>query len=268
MRETERLYETRGFRDKVVPTNYVLTRTGYSQCQPGGVPTTSTQTSTHPNPTAPPTTIITTPTPTQTIPSGPVIVLPLGDSITYGMGSNDGNSYRKELKDLLSKDGITIDYIGTVKNGNIQDNDNEGHSGATIAQISGYADTPLRQKPQVVTLMAGTNDMIGQDVSNAPTRFMQLIDKIFTASPQATVFVASLIPLSFSQSNVDQYNSRIQSLIQQSISSGQKVVWVSMASVTNSDLADGVHPNAGGYVKMGQAWYNGWVSARQSGWVA
>jgi hypothetical protein len=64
------------------------------------------------------------------------------------MGSNDGNSYRKELKDLLTKDGITIDYIGTVKNGNIPDNDNEGHSGATIAQISGYADTPLRQKPQ------------------------------------------------------------------------------------------------------------------------
>ncbi|RXW18124.1 hypothetical protein EST38_g7732 [Candolleomyces aberdarensis] len=183
------------------------------------------------------------------------------------MGSNDGNSYRKELKDLLTKDGITIDYIGTVKNGNIQDNDNEGHSGATIAQISGYADTPLRQKPQVVTLMAGTNDMIGQDVANAPTRFTQLIDKIFTGSPDATVFVASLIPLSFSQSNVDQYNSRIQSLVQQRISSGQKLVWVSMASVTNSDLADGVHPNAGGYVKMGQAWYNGWVGARQRGWV-
>jgi lysophospholipase L1-like esterase len=116
--------------------------------------------------------------------------------------------------------------------------------------------------------MAGTNDMIGQDVSNAPTRFMQLIDKIFTASPDATVFVASLIPLSFSQANVDQYNTRIQTLVQQRITSGQKLVWVSMASVTNSDLADGVHPNAGGYVKMGQAWYNGWVSARQRGWVA
>ncbi|RXW18121.1 hypothetical protein EST38_g7731 [Candolleomyces aberdarensis] len=159
------------------------------------------------------------------------------------MGRNDGNSNRKELKDVLTTDGITIDYIGTVKNGNIQDNDNEGHSGATIAQISGYADTPLRQKlqgiavltivyhavsVQVVTLMAGTNDMIGQDVANTPTRFMQLIDKIFTGSPDATVFVASLIPLSFSQSNVDQYNSRIQSLIQQRISSGQKLVWVSI----------------------------------------
>ena len=116
--------------------------------------------------------------------------------------------------------------------------------------------------------MAGTNDMIGQDVSNAPTRFMQLIDKIFTASPDATVLVASLIPLSFSQSNVDSYNSRIQTLVQQRITSGQKLVWVSMASVTTSDLADGVHPNAGGYVKMGQAWYNGWVGARQRGWVA
>ena len=125
----------------------VSIRAGYSQCQPGGA-TTTVPTTTQPTTTTP-TTIITTPTTTPTIPSGPVIVLPLGDSITYGMGSNDGNSYRKELKDLLAKDGITIDYIGTVKNGNIQDNDNEGHSGATIAQISGYADTPLRQKPQV-----------------------------------------------------------------------------------------------------------------------
>jgi hypothetical protein len=65
------------------------------------------------------------------------------------MGSNDGNAYRKELKDLLTTNGYTTDFIGSVKNGNMQDNDNEGHSGATIAQISGYADAPLRQKPHV-----------------------------------------------------------------------------------------------------------------------
>ena len=115
--------------------------------------------------------------------------------------------------------------------------------------------------------MAGTNDMIGQDVSNAPTRLMQLIDKIFTASPDATVLVASLIPLSFSQSNVDQYNSRIQSLIQQRITSGQKLVWVSMASVTNSDLADVLHPNAGGYVKMANAWAAGLQTAANNEWI-
>ncbi|KAJ2921483.1 hypothetical protein H1R20_g15608, partial [Candolleomyces eurysporus] len=240
----------------------------YSQCQPGGAPTNTVPTTTAvptPTPTTPTTTVA--PTPTQTVPSGPLLVLPLGDSITWGMGSNDGNAYRKELKDLLTANGYTTDFIGSVKNGNMQDNDNEGHSGATIAQISGYADTPLRQRPQVITLKAGTNDMIGSDTANAPNRLMQLIDKIFTASPDATVLVANLIPLSFSQANVNTYNQRIQSLVEQRISQGQKLVFVSMSSVTTSDLADGVHPNAAGYVKMGRAWYEGWKVAVQKGWI-
>ena len=109
--------------------------------------------------------------------------------------------------------------------------------------------------------------MIGSDTGNAPTRLSQLIDKIFTASPDATVLVASLIPLSFSQANVNTYNQRIQTLVEQRISQGQKVVWVSMSSVTTSDLADGVHPNAAGYVKMGRAWYEGWKVAVQKGWI-
>ena len=116
--------------------------------------------------------------------------------------------------------------------------------------------------------MAGTNDVAqNRDLPNAPNRLVQLIDKAFAASPNATVIVSSLVPLSISQANVDSYNTRIQSLIQQKITSGQHVVWVSMSALTNSDLSDGVHPSAGGYVKMGQAWYTGWVSAVQKGWI-
>lgn len=73
----------------------------------------------------------------------------MGDSITFGIGTSDGNAYRKYLKDRLLQDNITIDYIGTVKAGNMADNENEGHSGATIQQINGFATTPLAQKPQV-----------------------------------------------------------------------------------------------------------------------
>jgi lysophospholipase L1-like esterase len=38
-----------------------------------------------------------------------------------------------------------------------------------------------------------------------------------------------------------------------------------MAAVLNGDLADGVHPNAVGYVKMGQAWASGFFSAVENG---
>jgi len=184
------------------------------------------------------------------------------------MGSNDGNAYRKQLKDQLTQAGYKTDFIGSVRNGNMQDNDNEGHSGATIDQISGYADTPLRQQPKVVTLMAGTNDVAqNRDLANGQNRLGNLVDKIFKASPDAVVIVASLVPLPMAQANVDGYNSRLKTLIQQRISSGQRIVWVEMSSVLSSDLADGVHPNAAGYVKMGNVFFNGWKSAVEKGWI-
>ena len=120
----------------------------YSQCQPGGVTVPTTTVSTPSAPTTTTTTTTAAPQPTSTS-TGPIIVLPLGDSITWGMGSNDGNAYRKQLKDSLTAAGITTDFIGTQKNGNMPDNDNQGHSGATIDQIKGYAATALGQKPEV-----------------------------------------------------------------------------------------------------------------------
>ncbi|KAG2022341.1 lipolytic enzyme [Coprinopsis cinerea AmutBmut pab1-1] len=240
----------------------------YSQCQAGAAPPV-TNPPTTPTTSNPPVVVPTTPTnPPPPVQTGPIITLPLGDSITFGIGTNDGNSYRKYLKDRLLQDGITIDYIGTVKAGNMEDNDCQGHSGATIDQISGYANTALAQRPQVVLLKAGTNDMAqNRDLANAPNRLMALVDKILTASPNATVLVASLVPLSFGQANVNTYNTRIQQLVEQKAAQGQHVVFVSMAAVTNSDLADGVHPNANGYQKMATAWYNGWISAKQKGWI-
>lgn len=57
-------------------------------------------------------------------------ILPLGSSITYGTGSTDGNGYRLNLLKLLS--GSKVEYIGSVRNGEMADNYNEGHPGYTI----------------------------------------------------------------------------------------------------------------------------------------
>lgn len=129
--------------------NDIFRTVGYSQCQPGSAPPVTTQT---PVTSLPPVTSSTSVPPTQPSQppsSGPIITLPLGDSITFGLGSNDGNAYRKALKDLLQQDGITIDYIGSTKAGNMQDNECTCTSGATIEQISGYATQALTQKPAV-----------------------------------------------------------------------------------------------------------------------
>lgn len=65
------------------------------------------------------------------------------------MGSTDGNGYRAKLKTLLQNANDTIDYVGSVNAGQMADNQNEGYPGATIAQISGYADKALLLKPSV-----------------------------------------------------------------------------------------------------------------------
>ncbi|TFK18660.1 SGNH hydrolase [Coprinopsis marcescibilis] len=202
---------------------------------------------------------------------GVITTLALGDSITFGIGASDGNSYRSYLKDKLAQDGIEIDYIGNVRAGRMQDNDCVCVSGARIDEISNYADASLPQQPQVVLLKAGTND-VGQnrDLANAPNRLMGLVDKIFAASPNSTVLVASLVPLPFfadGQAKIDSFNERIQPLLEQKISLGLHVVFISMAAITNADLADGIHPNDRGYQKMADAWYAGWISAKQKGWI-
>src|ERR1700712_4085517 len=86
----------------------------------------------------------------------PLRILPLGDSITFGFLSTDGNGYRQDLLTMLS--GTQVQYIGSIRAGNMTDNFNEGHSGAVISQIAGFANQSLPQRPNLILLMAGTND--------------------------------------------------------------------------------------------------------------
>jgi hypothetical protein len=76
-------------------------------------------------------------------------VLPLGDSITFGLGAIDLNSYRNQLQERLGLDAVQINFVGSVKSGVMQNNENEGRSGATIDEIGAFADRVLSLKPQV-----------------------------------------------------------------------------------------------------------------------
>ena len=61
------------------------------------------------------------------------------------------------------------------------------------------------------------------------------------------------------------YNAAIPGIVQSRANAGKRVHLVDMYSaLTTADLADGVHPNAGGYSKMAATWYNALrVGARQ-----
>jgi len=185
----------------------------------------------------------------------------LGDSITFGQGSADGNGYRADLLQLLS--GSNVLFIGSQRNGEMSNNQNEGWSGYNIAGVTLKAPNIYQGKPNVVLLHLGTNDMhiAGQDVAGAPQRLSALIDQIFNNCPDVTIIVASII---MSQSNdaaytkIPTYNEAISALIATKIAAGAKLVHIDMQNIlTSSDYVDSLHPNSKGYAKMANAWLSG-----------
>ncbi|MFD0020655.1 ricin-type beta-trefoil lectin domain protein [Streptomyces sp. NPDC058382] len=198
-------------------------------------------------------------------------LMPLGDSITDGVGSSTGNGYRGPLWDELSANGYSLDFVGTSRAGSMEDPDNEGHSGWRIDEIASIADASLsRYRPNVVTLMIGTNDL-GQDyqVPTAPDRLDSLIDQVVADAPDATVLVASLTVSTNPtiEANRGGYNQRIPGMVQEKQAAGKHVRYVDMGGLTTGDLADGLHPNDTGYRKMADAFNSGIRAADDAGWI-
>src|SRR5919106_4728553 len=115
----------------------------------------------------------------------PVRIMPMGDSITHGSGASGG--YRLELKDLLMPAGHSFDFVGSQASGpfEIEDRQHQGHRGFKIHDIAALArDRVTTYRPDVVLLVIGTNDVIGDhELGTAPDRLAALIDTIVEAAP-------------------------------------------------------------------------------------
>ena len=194
-------------------------------------------------------------------------IMPLGDSITYGYASGDGNGYRQNLLTALT--GNYVNFVGSQKAGTMANNNNEGHSGAIIDQIASYAYLSLPERPNVVLLMAGTNDMNNNvDPDNAPARLSAMIDEVLAACPDAVVVVAQIIPAAnpATFARLATFNARISLLVNQKQTAGKHVIKAWMP-LTTDDLIDGLHPNAIGYSKMATGWTDALTRANAKGWI-
>ncbi|ROO62363.1 lysophospholipase L1-like esterase [Micromonospora sp. Llam0] len=192
-----------------------------------------------------------------------VRIMPLGDSITDGFNVPGG--YRIDLWQKFQAGGYTVDFVGSQSNGpaSLPDRNHQGHSGWRIDQIDANIVNWLNASdPQTILLHIGTNDITqNRDLPNAPNRLAALIDKITNTAPDAHLFVATIIPASFSDAQFRAYNSAIPQIVQSRANAGRRVHLVDMYSaLTTADLADGVHPNATGYSKMATRWYDALLS--------
>jgi lysophospholipase L1-like esterase len=213
--------------------------------------------------------------------AGACAVLPLGDSITDGVGST-GGGYRPPLFHLALAAKKALTFVGTGMNGPTTVDGvtfprrHEGHSGYTIdhggpANRSGLStDIDLvnvikSQKPNIVTLMIGTNDVdTNFDLPNAPTRLGKLMDMILDADPKLLLVVAQMVPTGNDAQNVKvrAYNAAIPGLVMTRASAGRHVISVDMyaaftanAAYKTALMSDDLHPKDAGYAVMATTWY-------------
>lgn len=209
-------------------------------------------------------------------------VMPLGDSITDGVGSPaPGGGYRVELFHAAVQAHQALTFVGsatdpngpTMLDGKVFPRDHEGHPGytiddsATTSGISPLVDQSIATNhPQIVLLMIGTNDVNRNvDVANAPARLGALLDRMINDAPNALLVVAKITPWMDDGANasvVQTYNNAIAGVVQARAASGKHVITVDMyaAFTANPDfktalMSDFLHPNGAGYVVMGDVWY-------------
>jgi lysophospholipase L1-like esterase len=181
-------------------------------------------------------------------------IMPLGDSITYGVGSTDGAGYRARLERRLIAAGFRVDFVGSRDAGPPDmDGDNEGHSGWTISRMARKVDRWLAAyRPDVVLLHIGTNDVRLNGYRNgAAKRLGVLLNRIRRDRPAALILVARIV------------GSR-QSGLQRWINAYNRNVWRMVAARDDPLLhlvdqaavrAPWLHPNDAGYAAMADTWF-------------
>ncbi|KAH8801321.1 hypothetical protein DL96DRAFT_1823782 [Flagelloscypha sp. PMI_526] len=231
--------------------------------------------------------------------------LPVGDGLTAGMRNYQGglfqsNGYRYGLQQVLAKpsprrivhqQGVrngpiifskrqddsggsestnSIDFIGHTKSGDMDDNDNEGHPGAHISDLDQYLQPVIDERPNLVLLMAGTNDIAqDDDVAGAPGRLMKIVDHLSDALPNAAILVATIPVLGNDdqEARANAYNAEVNKLLLRRAADGRHVLAVPMENLTVEDLDDGIFPNEHGYADMAYQWVAGIWQAQAWGWI-
>ncbi|GAA1016173.1 hypothetical protein GCM10009556_056810 [Acrocarpospora pleiomorpha] len=199
-------------------------------------------------------------------------VMPAGDSITYGVGSSSGNGYRAMLWDRLREISSGLDFVGSNSSGSMMDDDHNGYPGREIDTIAGPASRDAStMRPNVVTLMAGTNDIQRDvDVANAPARLGRLIDQVLDGSPEVAIAVATLVPVVGdppAQARRNAFNTEVRALVETYQDQGKKVMLAEMGPMTADMMFDRLHPNDSGYAFIAQEFAETTDAMISRGWV-
>lgn len=214
----------------------------------------------------------------------PLVVMPLGDSITEGTVAG---GYRAPLYSAFTGSGYTVRFVGSQTSSPttaLTDSGNhhhEGHGGFSIQQINdnldggsvngghwldGIIGTRDPVYPDVILLMIGTNDLgvLQRDVAPTLAAYDALLTKLAALRPSALILASTLIPYTGTtyplreQHQLD-FNAALPALIAAHRASGQRIWLYDMRTqVFPVHIgADGVHPNQSGYNALATGWFEG-----------
>lgn len=182
-------------------------------------------------------------------------IMSVGDSITEGINSSTNNGFRDNLRKLLtSMSNTVVNYVGSHRSGSMVNGENEGWSGQEINFIRDKTMAHLKEySPNVVTVLAGTNDIGHDKALGSPERLVGFVHEIRRAVPDAYVLVGDLLPDENHETNYEHHSFNITV---DSILSGEADTHVVQVNFDDLNLSDmnGLHPNDAGYQKMADDW--------------
>jgi len=208
---------------------------------------------------------------------GALRIMPLGDSITFGVTGYTGATgdlpkeefavgYRQELYDGLVEDGYLVDFVGSFQAGSaagLVDPDHQGKPGWTTWQIGDQINGWLGENPSDVVLAhIGTNDH--KETTDGVNFVLNNINNWSANNQDVKVLLAQIVdqrPDTFFADTVEGFNSNLAALVD---ASWPAVDVVDHYSVVDNTLdltplsqdSVGLHPNTSGYEKMASVWRN------------
>jgi acyl-CoA thioesterase-1 len=190
---------------------------------------------------------------------GTVRIMPLGASSTVGKGSPQTAGYRGPLQELLARDGVSVDLVGSRSDGpdSVRDRDHEGRSGMTLEQMRPrVAEWMRKARPDIVLLHAGTNDLLkGVPPAEAADRLAGVLEEIVTVTDAHVVVAGVWAPLPRDRRDREEFERLGAAAVAGFRERGHSMRFVHAADLLTPDgIADGLHPDADGYRRIAAMW--------------
>jgi len=208
-----------------------------------------------------------------------ISIMPLGDSITLGIGPSDLpenlNGYRRDLWNILNSSGYDVDFVGSSSNGTFVENQHEGHPGWRDDQIADSIYAFLNDNPaNIILLHIGTNGLAESEID-----VVKILNEINGYEDEKAVKIHVIIARIINRScktddppcaesvTTTTFNNNVANMVQSRIDAGDNLLHIVDMEVDAGlnyhlttdnppgDMADNLHPSHTGYAKMADKWF-------------